>query len=152
MNRLIPALLAFGLFGSGCIIVDDDDPPATGCRSDLECPSGYYCAGDGSCLPEVAAIPIYDPCTFVDECEPIATHCQEIIADWGDRSSQNNICTYACDTSDECRVSANGLQGVCASFPGTDFVCYEQCVDGGDCGAGFDCGTIDGGYRICLPR
>ncbi len=153
MGRLLALLPWLAVAASGCVIIDDDDPPpATGCRSDFDCAAGYYCAAGGSCLPEVAAVPVYDPCGLVDECESIATRCQEIVADWDDRTSRNNICTYECVDSSECVTSPNGLQGICVSFPGTPFLCYEQCEDGADCGAGFDCGSIDGGFRVCLPR
>lgn len=152
MRRILAMLPLFALFGSGCIIIDDDDPPATGCFSDLDCPGGYYCAAGGSCLPEVAAVPVYDPCVVVDECEALATRCQEIVAEWPDRTSRNNICTYECIDSSDCVASPNGLEGLCVQFGGTPFICYEQCVDGGDCGVGFDCATLDGGFQICVPR
>ncbi|HJK92338.1 MAG TPA: hypothetical protein RMH85_26625 [Polyangiaceae bacterium LLY-WYZ-15_(1-7)] len=149
-SGLTAAVLSLS-FASGCIIVDDDDDE---CFDDFDCPSGFFCSAGGSCFAEDLGVPLYDACFVVDDCDLNADRCQAITADWPDGlSSTNNICTIECFDSSDCPISANGLQGTCASLGmGGTFVCYESCVTRGDCAAGFDCGDIGTGDTVCLPR
>ena len=107
----------------------------------------------GGCIVTTSDAPIYDRCVDVFDCDPAASRCQRIVADWPEATVADNICTVECFSDLDCPFNATGVGGICASFGmGRDTVCYEACIDSGDCGFGFDCGEISTGDTVCLPR
>jgi hypothetical protein len=92
----------------------------------------------------------YEACSFDSDCDSF--RCESITADWPDRTTTDAICTVGCIDGLDCLDTRSGLQGTCAALPGAPFLCYETCIDDGDCAFDFRCGDISGfGDTVCLP-
>ena len=123
MKLLAPLAFALLVGSSGCIIVDDNDG------------ADYY-----------------ESCYTHSDCAHSDAFCQDVSASWGSITASNAICTVGCYDDYDCPYS-HGNDGVCLSLDsGYTFQCYETCASSYDCDPGFDCGLVDSGDYICLPR
>lgn len=107
--------LFFALGSSGCTAGSDDE-------------SGFY-----------------EACSDSFDCTDSGAYCTRCTADWGDRISTDNICTWGCFESRECPISNDGNPGICM-----ERACREGCDFDSDCDGGFRCGEVRG-FGICLP-
>lgn len=108
--------------------------------------AGAAAAGCGS-----QGVRAYDECTpgTTTECEA-GTGCFTITVD----AVSAGMCTTQCRDALDCPVDVRGFRGECLAFPGATATCFETCVTGADCAAGWACTTSAGGLSfppICLP-
>lgn len=107
--------------------------------------------GDDSPPPPPPRAAVYETCFSVDDCDADADDCYELAV--GEAS--NAICSYECAIDDDCvNSSGSGRPGVCEALdPAAPAICYESCIDNGDCLTGFACTDLglDGDVFICLP-
>lgn len=88
---------------------------------------------------------LFSPCTNVAGCRNIPSAQCIAVAD----GYPNGHCTRSCSTDAQC-----GTEGICLAF-GSGRVCFQRCVNGRDCRAGYQCflarGEGDDGERACFP-
>lgn len=94
---------------------------------------------------------LYEVCADSLDCNDAGAFCASITADWGDRITTDNICTWGCIDSSDCPISNNGNLGLCVDFSGTGFRCYETCQFDVDCDPGFRCGDFGFAESLCFP-
>ncbi|MDQ3033135.1 MAG: hypothetical protein M3Y87_12005 [Myxococcota bacterium] len=133
------------------------------CLTSSICEIGWGCTdlSDGSavCLPGsgtpiVTGIPPYNECTpgvSPDECSTLSEGCFGITVD----GVTAGVCTSGCSSASTCPSTPSGLAGQCIAFSGSPSICFEGCIDSGDCLTGFACKSslADGTTfpPICLP-
>ncbi len=96
-------------------------------------------------------VAVYETCFTVDDCVAAADDCYALEVG----AASNAICSYECAIDDDCVISSgSGRPGVCEALdPAAPAICYESCIDDGDCLTGFRCTdlALDGDVFLCLP-